>query len=185
MKLRNLLIVFMALAVGALACGGPVAVGGPTPTYEPIAVSSEAAQSLIDKFDAVGATSGEVTVSISESELTSYVEAQLQAQPDATITNPQIYLRDGKLRFYGTVTTEQLTANAEVVMNATIQDNKLAITVDSANFGPLPVPQGVLDSVTATLNNNLLELAGGMPTGVGLKSVSIADGVLTLTAVVK
>lgn len=185
MKTRNLAIVFVALTACALACGGPVAMGGPTPAYDPIPVSTEAAQSLIDKFEAAGATSGEITVSITESEFTSYVDGQLKAQPDATFSNPQIYLRDGKIMFYGTVTTEQLTANAEVVMNATIQDNKLAITVDSANFGPLPVPQAVLDSVTTTMNDNLLELAGDMPTGVGLKSVTIADGLLTLTAVVK
>jgi hypothetical protein len=181
----RLATICITLTAAALACGGPITVGGPTPTYEPIPVSSEAAQSLIDKFDAVGATSGEVTVSITESELTSFIAGQLEAQPDASFSNPQVYLRDGKILLYTTVTTEQITANAEVVMNATIQDNTLDVTIESANFGPIPVPEGSLDALASTISDNLLSAMSDMPTGVGLKDITIADGLLTIMAVVR
>lgn len=168
-----------------LACGGPLPVGGPTPTYEPVPVSSEAAQSLVDKFNSLGVASGEVTVSITEGELTSYLDQQLEAQPESAFSNPQVYLRDGKIKLYLTVTTSNLKANALIVMNATIENNRMKLTVDSANFGPVPVPQDVLDSLAATLNDRLLALASSMPTGVGLKSISIADGTMIITAIVK
>jgi hypothetical protein len=183
--LTRLTTLCILLVTAALACGGPITVGGPTSTYQPVPVSSEAAQSLIDKFEAVGATSGEVTVSITESELTSFIDAQLQAQPDASFSNPQVYLRDGKILLYTTVTTEQITANAEVIMNAAIKDNTLDVTIESANFGPIPVPEGSLDALASTINDNLLSLVSDMPTGVGLKDITIADGLLTLTAVVR
>lgn len=177
--------VIITLLSATLACGGPLPVGGPTPTYEPVPVSSEAAQSLEDKFNSLGVASGEVTVSITESELTSYVEQQLAAQPESAFSNPQVYLRDGKIKMFVTVNTGNLKANALIILNATIEDNKMKLTVDSASLGPVPVPQNVLDSLTSTLNDRLLALASDMPAGVGLKSISIADGAMTVTALVK
>ena len=187
MKLKriSLSIAFMTLMLAGFACGGPVAVGGPTATYEPIPVSTEAVQSLEDKFDSLAAVSGEATVSITESELTSYFNQQLEAQPDSPFSDPQVYLRDGKINLYVTLTTNNLTANAVIIMNAAIVNNKLAVSIESANLGPLPVPQSVLESLTSTINDRLIALAGNLPTGVGLKSITIADKQLTLTAVVK
>jgi len=176
---------FAVLAAAMLACGGPLALGGPTPTYEPIPVSTEAIGSLKDKFDSLGAASGEVTVSITESELTSFIDEQLAAQPDTAFSDPQVYLRDGKIRLYGTVTTESFTANALITMNASIVDNRMQVAIESADFGPVPAPQDLLNSLTTTINDKLLSLFSGLPTGVGIKSIAIADGSLTLTAVVK
>lgn len=186
------IVTAVATALAAmLACGGglpgegPLSVGGPTPEYSPVPISTEAIQSLSDKFDALGASSGEVTVTITEPELTSFIDQQMAAQPDGAFSNPQVYLRDGKIKLYTTVTTDNLSADALVVMNASIKDNALKVIIDSADFGPVPVPQGVLDSLTSTVNDELLALVSGLPTGVGLKGVSVNDGLLTLTAVVK
>jgi len=176
---------FAVWALSVLACGGPVSLGGPTPTYEPVPVSTEAVGSLSDKFGSLGAASGEVTVSITESELTSYLAEQLAEQPDTALSNPQVYLRDGKIQLYATVTTESFTANALVVMNASIVDNRLVVGIESADFGPVPAPQDLLDSLTDTVNEKLLSLFADLPTGAGIKSIAIADGNLTLTMVVK
>ncbi len=176
---------FAVLTAAMLACGGPLTLGGPTPTYEPIPVSTEAIGSLKDKFNSLGAAAGEVTVSLTESELTSFIDEQLAAQPDTAFSNPQVYLRDGKIRLYGTVTTENFTANALIIMNASIVDNRMQVAIESADFGPVPVPQDLLNSLTTTINDQLLSLFSGLPTGVGIKSIAIADGSLTLTAIVK
>ncbi|HLF03304.1 MAG TPA: LmeA family phospholipid-binding protein [Anaerolineales bacterium] len=186
MKFSGILIVAItAVVLSILACGGPLQVGGPTPPYEPIPVSTESVQSLKDKFNSVGAVSGEVTVAITESELTSFVDAQFEAQPDSAFSDPQVYLRDGKIKLYVTVTTSNLKGNALIVLNPTVADNKLTVTVESADFGPVPVPQDVLSSLTSTVNDQLLAMVSNLPTGVGLKSIAIADGQMTLTAIVK
>lgn len=174
-----------AILAAMLACGGPLQVGGPTPEYSPVPVSTEAIQSLDDKFEALGVASGEVTVTLTETELTSLFDQQLQAQPDSAFSDPQVYLRDGKIKLYITLTTNNLTGKALVVMNATIVDNKLQVAIESADFGPLPVPQGILDSLAATINDQLLAAMSGLPTGVGLKNIVIADGTLTITTIVK
>ena len=178
-------IVLAAMLTAALACGGPLPVGGPTPAYDPIPISTEAVGSLNDKFNSLGVASGEVTVTITESELTSYLDQQLEAQPDSAFSNPQVYLRDGKLKLYAVVTTEQLTGNVEIVMNAVIKENQLVVEIESANFGPAPAPQSLLDSLTATINDQLFGPVSNLPTGVGIKSIVVADGQMTLTAIVK
>jgi hypothetical protein len=181
-----ILMACTAIVAVMLACGGgPLQVGGPTPEYSPVLVSTEAVQSLTDKFEAVGAASGEVTVTLTEVELTSLFDQQLQAQPDSAFSNPQVYLRDGQLKLYITITTDNLSGNALVVMNAAIIDNKLQVVIESADFGPVPIPQGVLDSLAKTINDQLLAAMSGLPTGVGLKDIAIADGTLTITAIVK
>lgn len=178
-----------AILAALLACGGglngPLAVGGPTPEYSPVPVSTEAVGSLSDKLNALGNASGEVTVTITEAELTSAFQQQLAAQPDSPFSNPQIYLRDGKIKMYATISTNNLTGQAVIVMNPVIKDNKLQVTIESADFGPLPAPQNVLDSFASTVNDQLLAAMSGMPTGVGIKSIAIADGNLTLTTLVK
>jgi len=180
-----------ALAIAILACGGglpgtgPLSVGGPTPEYSPVPVSTEAVGSLSDKLNALGNASGEVTVSITEPELTSVFVEQLAAQPDSPFSNPQVYLRDGKIKLYATISTNNLTGNALVIMNPVIANNKLQVTIESADFGPIPAPESVLDSLASTVNDQLLALVSGLPTGVGLKNIAIADGILTLTAVVQ
>jgi hypothetical protein len=181
-----LALVFAALlACGSLPGTGPLSVGGPTPGYSPVPVSTEAIQSLANKLDSLGATSGEVTISITESELTSIVEQQMAAQPNSAFSKPQVYLRDGKIKLYATVTTNNLQANALIVFNAVLQDNHLQVAIDTADFGPVPVPQTVLDSLTSTINNQLAPLGSRLPTGVALKDIAIADGQLTMTALVK
>ncbi len=177
-------LAFAALWLAGLACGGPPEASNPTPTYEPIPVSTEAIQSLKDKFSSLGVVSGEVTVSITESELTSYFAEQLAAQPDSAFSDPQVYLRDGKLKLYLTVTTESLAVKAQIILNPMIVDNRLQVSIESADFGPIPAPQNVLDSLTAVLNDKLLALASNLPNGVGLKNIVIADGQMTLTAIV-
>lgn len=171
----------LALALASLACT-QVAVGGPTPEYPPIPVSTETVGGLVDKFSSLGAATGEVTVSITEAELTSLVAQKNAENPDSVFSNPQIYLRDGKIKAYMLVTTEQFNANALIIMTATVQNDQMAIGIESANFGPVPAPSGILDSLTSTVNDNLLSLVNKLPAGVKIKNIVIADGTLTLTA---
>lgn len=180
-----LAVLFALLACAGLSSDSPLSVGGPTPEYSPVPVSTEAVNSLGTKLGSLGATSGQVTVSITEPELTSVVEQQMAAQPDGAFSNPQIYLRDGKIKLYTTVTTNNLKANALIVFKTAVQNNQVQVAVESADFGPVPMPQAVLDTFTTSINNQLASLVAGLPAGVAIQDIAIADGTLTLTALVK
>lgn len=69
-------------------------------------------------------------------------------------------------------------------MSAAVQDNQLRVAIENADFGPLPMPSGLRESLTNTLNDRLLSLLAKLPAGVRLKNVAVAGGNLTLTAAV-
>ncbi|MBI2976380.1 MAG: LmeA family phospholipid-binding protein [Chloroflexi bacterium] len=177
----NLLAPAALVMFAALACSS-VTVGGPTPEHAPIAVSTEAVGSLLDKFKSLSSATGEVTVSITESELTSWLAGQLASDTTATFTHPQVYLRDGQIKFYSTVVTSNFTANALVVMKAAVVNGQIDVSLVTADFGPVPVPGGMLKTLTSTLNDKLLSLVNDAPGGVTVTAITVGDGALTMTA---
>ena len=167
------------LGVGSFTYGQAPAVGL-VGLVQTLFVSSDAG-----KLYALDAATGEVTVSITETELTSFMADKLTSVPDTTFSDPQVFLRDGKIKMYATITTSNFIANALIVLNTAVVDGKVTATIEKADFGPIPVPASLLDSLTKTINDDLLSLMDKLPAGVQLKSIAIADGVMTLTANVK
>ena len=175
------MLVCAALVGASLACD--LAVGGPTPPGPAIPVSTEAAGELQDIWKAAlaNSTSGEVGVTITEEQLTSYLAYKLEAQADPPLRDPQVYLRDGKIFIYGTakaanVSTTALIAVALVVTN----DGSLSFSIEQADFGPLPVPEKLLSSVSAALNEAFTGQFGSLASGFKISNAAIADGQMTI-----
>jgi len=193
---KRLLIVFnhrrgaaawVALALALLACS--VFVGGPAYPDSPIPISTEAVQSLQDQMKQAaqnGAVSGAVTLEITESQLTSYLAFKLQSQTDPLITEPQVYLRDGQMTVYGKAHTGMLTANISVAMQVGVDENGLPrIVITQTDFGPLPAPQGLNAAISALIGEAFTGSLGPVATGFRLETVTIADGVMTITGRIK
>jgi hypothetical protein len=53
---------------------------------------------------------------------------------------------------------------------------------ESADFGPLPVPTALLDTVSSTITEAFTGNIGSTATGLKIKGVTIADGQMTITA---
>jgi hypothetical protein len=147
-------------------------------------VSTEAVgelQSTLESAVAAGADSGQVTLVITESQLTSYLAYRLQAQTKPIITNPQVYLRDSQIRLYGTVTQGYFEATAGAILTAGIdEEGQLKIGLTSADFGPLPVPSGLLDAITAAIKEAYTGALGPVATGFRLESITVTNGTMTI-----
>lgn len=178
----SLLLGVTALACAVLACsmniGGP---GYPTPA---IPISTEAVaelQSSLETAVADGAVSGQITLIITEPQLTSYLYYKLQSLSQQLITNPQVYLRDSQLRIYGTASQGYFQATSGIILSAGVDaQGQLAIKLMSADFGPLPVPEGLLEIITATIQEAYTGALGPVATGFRLQSITIADGTMTI-----
>src|SRR4051794_25865324 len=74
----------------------------PTAPASPIPVSSESAGQLEGAWSTAVASSnnGQITVVMTEQQLTSYAALKLTNDANAPIKDPQIYLRDGKMLLY-------------------------------------------------------------------------------------
>ena len=191
MKKTNFLpILLITLVLASLAC--TVSVGGPDYSDRaPIPVSSEAAESLKEEikraFEA-GATTGEVTIHITETQITSVLMLRLQNDQDLQqdkkplITDPQVYLRDGQMQIFGKTQQGMFTANIGIIVSVGVDENgKPKIEIVSADFGPLPAPEGINAAISAMIQEAYTGSVGPVATGLRIQSITIADGIMTIS----
>jgi hypothetical protein len=178
---------FSILVLGVIAC--TINVGGPTYPDQQIPISTEAVgefQSAMQTAVTEGAESGQVTLVISESQLTSYLAYRLQAQSKPLFTDPQVFLRNGEIQIYGTAHQGYLEATITIVVTAGVDEQgQLKIVLTSADFGPLPIPNGLRDAVTASIQEAYTGAIGPAATGFRLESITISDGVMTIVGLTK
>jgi uncharacterized protein YpmS len=185
--MKNFCIALIALCLNSLACS--IFVGGPAFPPTPIPGSTEAVQSLHDQVNqamTAGAQSGTVSLQITESQLTSYLSYYLSSQPNPMITNPQVVLQNGKIQLFGQAEGTLLTANVSIRMQVMVDPNgQPKINITQTDFGPLPVPQGLNDTVSGLVQQAFTGSLGPVATGFRLETVTIADGLMTVTGRIK
>jgi hypothetical protein len=165
------------LTLAGLACN--LNVGGPTPPGSPIPVSTEAAGQLRELWKSALENSGggDVSVIVTEEQLTSYLAFRLAEQPDPPLRDVQVYLRDSKIQIYGTAQAGNLTTTALVSLAVSISpEGQASFSVEQADFGPVPVPSALLEKLSTGLNEAFTGQVGSLATGFKIKSVLIADG---------
>jgi uncharacterized protein YpmS len=189
MKNRRLSSLFgtCVLFLAILAC--TITVGGPEYPDQQIAVSTEAAgqiQFVLQTAEAAGTTSGQITVVLTETQLTSYLFYRLAVQTQPLFTDPQVYLQNGQIQIFGTARKGYFQATVAIILTAGVNDQgQLEIELTSADFGPLPVPGGLKDAITAAIQEMYTGAIGPAAIGFRLKSISIADGLMTITGITK
>ena len=193
-KIRGLSFFLLTLVLTSLAC--TIHVGGPDySSLPPIPVSAEAAQSIQDELRRAieaAAQTGVITINLSEPQITSYLAARLQNDPNLQrdgkplINDPQVYLRDGQMQIYGKSQQGLFTANIGIIVNMGVDANgQPEIDVASADFGPFPAPEGLKDAITAMVREAYTGSLGPVATGLRIETISIANGVMTVTGRVR
>lgn len=189
MKRTSLFILplILPLAFATLACA--VSLGGPAYPDTPVPVSTEDVGIVEKQFQdaaTVAATSGTLTLSITESQLTALVVARLNKQEEPIITEPQVYLRDGQIQIYGKAVRGNFQANVRIVLTASVNESgRPAISVVSVDFGPLPAPESINSSISKMVDEAFSGAIGPAATGFRLESITIENGTMTLTGRVK
>jgi hypothetical protein len=183
-QLRDrLLIPLLVLVLASLAC--QINLGGPEIPETTIPVSTEAVLSLTDQWKAAadGALDdGLITLVVNESQVTSLVAFRLMEQEDPVLQNPQVYLRNGKIEVYGIASQGSLTGNVRIVLAVALDDSGTpSLSLESADFGPFPVPDGLLDGFSAMLDEAFTGSVGPAATGLRLESIVIDNGLMAIT----
>lgn len=184
---KLLLICAAILLLSILAC--TIHVGGPTYPSQEVPVSTAAAvdlESAVQTAVAAESNTGKVTLVITEAQLTSYLAARLQTESGSIFTNPQVYLRDGQIRIYGTVHQGNFQVTSLIVVTAGVDSQgQLKIELTSADFGPLPVPAGLKNIITAGIQEAYTGAIGPAAVGFRLESITVADGTMTIVGQTK
>ena len=189
-----LLYFLLTIILTSLAC--TMNVGGPDYSDLPVVpVSTEYAQSIQDEVQRAfqeGAQTGTITLNLTEQQLTSYIAERLQSDPrlqrdgQPLLTEPQVYLRDGQMKIYGKAQQGPFTANIGIVLDVGVDENgQPKVDIASADFGPLPAPEGLRDTIAAMIREAYMGSLGPVATGLRVESITIADGVMTVTGLIK
>lgn len=184
---RRVLILIPALLPAILACS--IFLGGPAYPDPPVPVSTDAASGLQSVFESAVASaseSGTLTVQLTETELTSYLDARLAELTDPPISKPQVTLRNGSLQVFGTAQSGLFVANVSLTAQCGVDPNgQPLISVTKAEFGPAPAPSELTDAMSSLLQEMLTGSFGPAAIGFRLESITIADGKMTLTGRIK
>ena len=111
-----LFILLSGLLAATIACN--LNIGGPEPPASPIPVTTEEVENLEQSLEEVyeaGVSGSEVILEITEAQMTSMAAFELQGQDALDIQDPQVYLRDGQIQFFATVTQPNLEAVMKLV----------------------------------------------------------------------
>ncbi len=175
----------LSLAVLAFSVACIIFVGGPEYPQHPIPFSPEAVlqmENQLQRAVQAGATTGEITLEIDEVQLTSYLTYKLLSTPSPLFTEPQVYLRDNAVTIYGKARRGYFEANIRIVLNVGQDENgRPSLQIAAADFGPFPLPEDLNKAITAIIEEAYLGSLGPVATGFRIQSITIANGILTIS----
>lgn len=179
----RVLLFVSGLILASLAC--QLNLGGPDRPGASVQTSSQDAKTLEQQWAsalAQAGAKGDVSLKIDEAQLTSFLALRLKQNPDLGLKNPQVYLRHGEIQFFATLDRGILRANMLMGIAPKIDsDGNLTFEITSADFGPVPMPDVLTNSISAAISEAFAGSLGPLATGIDIKSVDIADGEMTLT----
>jgi hypothetical protein len=187
-KTFTLAFSFIILLFSTTAC--TIFVGGPDYPTQTVPVSTDEVQTMqtqIEQAINAGAETGVVTFQITESQLTSYIALKMQGQTNPPFTEPLVLLRNGQMQIYGKIDRSIFAANMVITMNVSIDPatGQPKIEIASADFGPIPAPEGVNSAISAIIEEAFTGSLGPVALGFRLETISIADGIMTMTGRIK
>ena len=188
MKTKTLPFFFIVLLLASLSC--TVFVGGPDYPAQSVPFSADEVQSMrtqIEQAVNAGAETGVVTLQITESQLTSYMTLKMQEQTNPPFTDPQVLLRNGQMQMYGKINRGVFAANMVITMNVSVDATTSLpkLEIAKADFGPFPAPEGLNTAISAVIGEAFTGSVGPVALGFRLETISIADGIMTLTGRIK
>jgi len=183
-RFRIIFIVPVLLILSiSLAC--TFNMGGPSiPTNELPAATQpveEIRKEIIDSIQG-DPEGGTVSITLTEAQLTSLVVEELNTSGNTLLQNPSVVLQDGQIEIYGEVDQGYVRGTVHMTVSAGIDaEGKPDLAITDADFGPLPVPAGILDNLSGMLEEGLISNLGANSEGFRLDQIVIDSGTMTVT----
>ena len=180
-KRINLILFLLLLTFLTIACR--LNIGGPKPDQE-LNVSPDFANQMEEDLNSSTENVAEgnpVELTFTQDQLTSYLLYEVDTSVYG-ITNPQVYLEEDQIIVYGQVEHDFITADAKIILRPYIDSGIPRMDVVSVDLGPIPAPDTLLNSLSDTIDQTLLQTLAEIPEGYQITSVVIANGSMTITA---
>jgi hypothetical protein len=183
--ISKILVALMMIGLSVLACNLPVK-GSANPPSEPTIISSlpvnpQNPSPTLAPLDPAAPT---VQYKITEAQLTDLLTKEVSSQSQPVLENPQATLRNGQIQITGQSKQSILTVDVLIVMVPEVDANgELTVKVTTAKFGPVEAPESTKGMLATSINRQLQSALGLKDAKVRIQSVSISDGVMTVTGV--
>lgn len=172
-----------ALLVATLSCS--IFVGGPAYPEETVTATTATPESLQDQIQAAvtaGAQTGEVSLQITEGQLTAWLAQKVSEQAHPIITDPRVYLQAGQMKVYGKASSGIFVANVRFTLSVSVDaSGQPQIDIVQTDFGPIAAPPGFNEAVAASIREAFTGWLGPVATGFRLDTITIGDGSMTVT----
>ena len=176
--------VLLALFLNSLACNFPgrsAAESTELPTIPVTTQAVESLQSTIDSAKEAFQNNQPIEVQVTETQLTSMAAIELQSDPETPLSEPQIYLRDGQVSIYASLTQKQIAVPLEIILHLSADEQGiLDYEITKSQIGPLPMPENLLSQLTSRLDEIIARQTTVEDSSLFIESISISDGILTL-----
>jgi uncharacterized protein YpmS len=170
------------LVLAGLACSLPSRSVEPTNTPVPTAtVDPKALEDQLATASARFNSTGDLSITVTQEQLTAVVAQKLSEQTDIKITDPLVQLQENQVILSGKVTVGLLTPLAKIVFEPYVENGIPKVKAVSANFGSIPVPDQLLNQITDSINQNLSQYVEANGKSIEIESIQISDGQMTLT----
>jgi hypothetical protein len=177
--LRTLLLLPGLMLLVGLACQLS---GGPTPPRV-VPINTQQAQSLNQTVQAAkpDLKSGKLTITVTEAQITSYIVVNLRSDYEAILADPVVIFQPGQVELYGTIQGDSIKANGRVIFKVKIDSQgKPVLEIVEANFGPIPVPAGLLTNLTTAVDRSITDSMKQYQSDYRLESITFNAGTATL-----
>jgi hypothetical protein len=182
-SIKNILPILVVFLLVNLACNFPTE-DSTFQAREITAVPPIELEGAGESFFEQDPSSGRVTIVITESDLTSYIAAEMEAQENPPLRNPRVLLRDGQAEVLGQAQTGPFESDIRLLMTVSVtSDGQLNFEVVSADFGPVPAPEQVRNQLSNIANDTFRRSIAPQMQGYRAESVAIDTGRITITAV--
>jgi uncharacterized protein YpmS len=182
---RRPVFLFLILLAASLACSLPAG-SSPTATPVPTLIPATTADAKLFQQQLATASAqfdktGDLSITLTEQQLTSVLVDALSQQQDVQVVDAQVLLQKGELQVSGKTVLGNITVPVQISLLPTVTDGLLKLEVSSASFGKIPVPDKFLTQFTDLVNKNLNENMTVDGRQVQIRKVDIAEGKLTVT----
>ena len=111
---------------------------------------------------------------LTEQQITSFLASRLQTDPNLQ--------QDNQPLIYGKSQRGMFNANIGIIVSVGVDaEGQPDIEIVSADFGPLPAPEGLKDTIEAMVREAYTGSLGPVATGLRIETITIANGIMTVT----
>lgn len=178
MRKLGALSIMLVLLTSALACQIS---GGPKPPRT-LAISPAEAKAFEQAINnvQVNLLTGIVTITVTETQVSSYATYNLKEEFSKYLQNPLIFFEPNQVHLFGTYLGESVQVDGRIVMEIDIVNQMPKFKIVSAEFGPIPIPSAILSTITEQLDKEVAKALAQNTTEYKLDSIILSTGKLAV-----